>query len=267
MGDSLRLYFRYLGISIRSQMQYRASFIMLSIGDFVTTAAEFAAIWALFERFGQIKGWTLPEAALFYGMINMAFAVSESWARGFDSFAGTVRSGDFDRMLLRPRGTILQIAGTELQLFRIGRLTQGLAVLVWSSLALDVGWTLPRIALVVAAVLGGACLFSGLFIIQATICFWTTESLELMNVMTYGGGEAAQFPLTIYHEWFRRFFTYAVPLATVTYYPAIAIPGRADPLGTSRLFQYLSPLVGVLFLLAATRVWRVGVRHYHSTGS
>ena len=34
MVDSLVLYGRYLSVSFRSQMQYRASFIMLSLGHF-----------------------------------------------------------------------------------------------------------------------------------------------------------------------------------------------------------------------------------------
>ena len=32
MLDGLRLYGRYIDISFRSQMQYRASFVMLSVG-------------------------------------------------------------------------------------------------------------------------------------------------------------------------------------------------------------------------------------------
>ena len=36
MSD-LRLYFRYLGVSIRSQMEYRASMVMLSLGQLLLT--------------------------------------------------------------------------------------------------------------------------------------------------------------------------------------------------------------------------------------
>ena len=267
MLNALRLYSRYVGISIRAQMQYRASFIMFSLGHFVANGAEFLALWALFDRFGSLRGWTLGEVALFYGMISISFALAEAVARGFDNFAGTVRSGEFDRVLLRPRSTALQIAGRETQLHRIGRLSQGLVVLIWSGTALGITWTAPRIALAVAAVLGGACLFAGLFVLQATMCFWTIESLEIMNTMTYGGVETAQYPLTIYRDWFRKFFTYAVPLASVTYFPALAILGRTDPLGSSVTFQHLAPLIGVVFLLMALQVWKIGVRHYRSTGS
>jgi ABC-2 type transport system permease protein len=121
--------------------------------------------------------------------------------------------------------------------------------------------------LLVFALVGGACLFFSLFVLQATICFFTTESLELMNTMTYGGVESAQYPIAIYAPWFRRFFTFVVPLACVSYFPLLAILGRRDPLGSPFWFQCASPAAGVAFLLAALWIWRAGVRHYTSTGS
>ena len=263
MLDSLRLYARYIGISIRSQMEYRASFVMLSIANFVGTGIEFVAVWALFDRFKLLQGWTLPEAAMLYGMVNVAFAVAEGIGRGFDVFPYMVKSGDFDRLLLRPRSTVLQLLGQEFQLMRIGRLAQGLAVLLWSASALGLAWTPAKLALLVGSILGGACLFAGLFVIQATIAFWTIESLELMNTVTYGGVETAQFPLSIYRPWFRTFFTVVVPLACINYLPSLAILGR----GGAGLTHWLSPLVGLGFLIVMLQFWKVGVRHYCSTGS
>lgn len=267
MFDSVRLYARYLGISLRAQMQYRASFLTAVATRFLQTAVEFLAVLALFDRFGALRGWALAEVALLYGMINVAFAIAEGFGRGFDTFDRMVKTGEFDRILLRPRPTALQVAGVELQLLRLGRLLQGLLVLSWASLALDIAWTLPHIALLFVAVAGGACLFVGLFILQATLAFWTTETLEIANTVTYGGVETAQYPLAIYRPWFRTIFIYLVPLGAVSYFPAMAILGKADPLGSSTLFQWLAPLIGVAFLLAALRVWHVGVRHYRSTGS
>lgn len=150
---------------------------------------------------------------------------------------------------------------------RIGRFAQGFIVLLWSAGRLDLNWTLANLALLLLAIAGGACLFSGLFILQATMCFWTTESLEIVNCTTYGGVEAAQFPLTIYRPWFRAVFTFVIPLATINYFPAHAILGLHDTLGSTRLIQWLSPLAGVLFLVVCLQFWRFGVKHYTSTGS
>jgi len=267
MLNALRLYLRYVGLSLRGQMQHRASFVMLAIGQLMVTAIEFLGIWALFSRFGSLREWTLPEVALFYGMVHVAFALSEAVARGFDVFPGMVRTGEFDRVLLRPRTTALQIGAQHLQLTRVGRLSQGLVVLLYGAWALGIVWSPAKVALLAASVLGGACLFSGIFVLQATLAFWTIESLEIVNCTTYGGVEAAQFPLTIFRPWFRRAFTFLVPLATINYYPAHAIIGRPEPLGSPVLFQWLAPAVGVAFLAATLQLWRFGVRHYRSTGS
>jgi ABC-2 type transport system permease protein len=267
VAGSLSLYGRYIAVSLRAQMQYRASFIMLTLGHFLMTGLEFVGLLALFDRFGHLEGWSLPEVALFYGMINTAFALCDATSRGFDIFPALVRSGEFDRILLRPCSTVLQLAGQELTLRRFGRFAQGLFVLLWSAWTLEVPWNAGKICLLAGAILGGACLFYGLIVLQATLAFWSTESLELMNTMTYGGVETAQYPLTIYRDWFRRFFTYAVPLACVSYYPALAILERADSLGSSRLFQWLAPAIGAAFLAVSLQVWRIGVRHYRSTGS
>ena len=267
MLDAFRLYLRYIGVSFRGQMQYRASFVMLSIGQFLVTGIEFLGVWALFDRFGSLQGWTLPEVALFYGVVNVAFAIGDAMSRGFDLVGTLIKGGDFDRILLRPRSTALQLAGQELTLRRIGRFLQGLAVLLWAASALEVAWSPDRIALMVAAVIGGACLFFGLFVLQGAMAFWTVETLEIMNTVTYGGVETAQYPIVIYRPWFRKFFTFVVPLACVNYFPTLAVLGRPDPLGTPVLFQWLAPVVGVAFLIAALQVWKVGVRHYRSTGS
>ncbi|MHB1317592.1 MAG: ABC transporter permease [Anaerolineae bacterium] len=265
--DTLSLYWHYINVSVRSQMQYRASFLMMTLSTMLTSGLEFLSTWLLFDRFGSLAGWTLAEAAVLYGIVNLSFGLAEGIARGFDEFSIMIRSGSFDRVLLRPRGTALQIAGQHLQLMRLGRLTQGLIVFGWGARALAIVWTLPRAGLCLLAIAGGAALFSGLMVLQATFAFWSTESLEIFNTVTYGGVETTQYPLTIYRKDFRDFFTYVVPLATVTYFPALAILGRPDPLGSSLAFQYLSPLFGLGFLVISLQVWKIGVRHYHSTGS
>lgn len=267
MLDSARLYLRYIGISMRAQMQYKASFVLGSLGLFVVTLSEFVAVAALFARFGSLRGWTLPEAGLLYGIVSLAFASAESAARGFDLFPNMVKSGDFDRLLVRPRSTVLQLLGQEFQLMRVGRFAQGLIVLLWSAGKLGAIWTPAKVVLVISSVFGGTCMFAGLFVLQATIAFWTIESLEMMNTMTYGGVETAQFPLSIYAPWFRRFFTFVVPLACINFFPAMAILGRAESSGIPIAACWLAPLVGGLFLLVALQAWKVGVRHYRSTGS
>jgi ABC-2 type transport system permease protein len=267
MRNALRLYRHYARVSIRSQLQYRASFAMSVIGTFLVTVSEFVAVWALFDRFGQVRGWALPEIALFYGMISITWALCDAIGRGFDAFDTMIRAGDFDRILLRPRSTVLQLLGQELTLRRVGRLIQGMAVLGYAIAAGTIDWTGGRVVLLVASIACGVCVFLGLVVLQATTAFWTVDSLEVWNAFTYGGVTMSQYPLAIYRSWFRELFTYAVPLGCVNYFPGVAILGRADPLGTPAFVGWIAPLAGPAFLIVALQIWRIGVRHYRSTGS
>jgi ABC-2 type transport system permease protein len=265
--NSISLYFKLVAVSLKSQMQYRASFIMLTAGNFIATFVEFGAIAVLFSRFGSLRGWQIAEVAMFYGLISISYALSEAFGRGFDMFALQVISGEFDRTLLRPRATELQVLAHDFQLQRAGRLLQGLVVLIWSSINIGIDWDAARIALLFFSIVGGVMIFTGLFIMQAAMCFWSTQSLEVMNSFTYGGVEAGQWPLPIFKRWFANFFIFIVPLACVIYFPVLAILGKPDVLQFPLWFQWTSPLAGVFFLGVSLLVWKYGVRHYRSTGS
>lgn len=268
MKDSLNLYFRLLSISIRGQMQYRGSFLLYSAGHFLTTGVEALGVFALFARFGNLTAWNLEHVAVFYGVVNMAFAITEATARGFDIFgARLIRTGDFDRVLLRPRSSLHLVAGWELQLHRVGRMAQGLLVLCYGLYHIETSVTFTSIIMIFSALLGAILFFYGVLILQATMSFWTIESLEIVNTITYGGVEAAQYPMAIYKDDFRRFFTYVIPIACVAYYPLLPVLGIEDPIGTSRNFQILSPLAGAVFFMVSLFVWQLGVRYYKSTGS
>lgn len=262
------LFLRFAAASLRGQMRYPASALMLMLGNFLATGIEVVAVWALFHRFGAVQGWQLGEVAVFYGLVNTMFALASALGRGFDVL-GTdfLRTGAFDRLLLRPRTLALQLMGHELRLSRMGRLLQGLLVLGFATQQGAVSWTPEHLLLALLAIAGGVALFLGLLVLQATLAFWTVESLEVANVFTYGGVEAGRYPMALYTRWFRWLLTFIVPLACVAYYPALVLLERSDPLGAPGWWGWCSPLVGFLFLGLSFAIWRRGVRHYASTGS
>ena len=266
--SSLRLLTRLIAASLRAQAQYPASAIALTFGQFFATGIEILAVWALFDRFGSVQGWQLGEVAVFYGLVNVMYTIADVLTRGFDVL-GTdlIRTGEFDRLLLRPRALTLQLIGYDFRISRAGRMAQGLAVLLIGVQLTGMQWTAGTFALVLWAVTGGVALFIGLLMLQGTLSFWTIQSLELTNVLTYGGVQAAQYPLSIYDAWLRNMLIYVIPLACVAYFPVIRILGRADPLGSPAWIALVSPIAGFVLLGVSLLAWRYGVRHYTSTGS
>lgn len=260
----MKLYWKYIVILFKSQMQYLTSFWLLSFGQFLVPFSVFAGLYFMFERFGQIKGWEFQEVALCFSIIHMAFAISECFVRGFDSFSSMVVNGEFDRVLVRPRGTIIQVLGSKFEFTRVGRLAQSALVLTWAISQLSIDWTLPKVITLIFMVLSGVFIFSGIFMLAATMCFWTIQGLEVANIFTDGGKEMAQYPLDIYQKWVKRFFTFIIPFGCVNYLPLLYI---LDKTTGNDLAYMLAPAAGILFIVPCLLLWRVGVRHYRSTGS
>lgn len=266
--SGLRLLLRLVAASLRAQAQYPGSTIMLTVGQFLGNGIELLALWALFDRFGNVQGWHFGEVAVFFGLVHMMFALADLICRGFDVL-GTefLRTGDFDRVLLRPRAATLQLIAYDFRISRFGRFAQGLIVLLIGAKAAGVDWNATTIGITLWAMASGVALFFAIVVLQGALSFWTIESLEVVNVVTYGGVQAAQFPLSIYNSWLRGALTYVVPIACVAYFPILLVLGRMDPLGTPAWFGAVAPLAGFVFLGVAFIAWRFGVRHYTSTGS
>ena len=263
----LHMAFRYAAASLRSRMQYRSSFLMEALGHVMAAVTELVGIAALFGRFGSIRGWTLSEVALFYGVVHVVFAAAEGVGRGFDSLESHVKNGTFDRILLRPHPTLLQVLGAALAPETVGRLLLAGAVLAWALAALDGGPEVADIALLLWAFAGGVAAFLALLMLSAALSFWTTETMLIFAIVTKGGLETTQYPIAVFHRALRYLFLFLFPIGTVTYFPVVRVLGRPDPLGAPAGVAWLAPFAGFVFLLLVAGVWKLGVRHYTSTGS
>ena len=119
--SAVRLYLHYISIHIRSAMQYKTSFFLTTLGQFLFSFNVFMGITFMFQRFHEVKGFTYSEVLICYALVLVEFSLAEMFARGFDSFSGMVRHAEFDRVLVRPRNEILQVLGSKFELSRIGR--------------------------------------------------------------------------------------------------------------------------------------------------
>jgi ABC-2 type transport system permease protein len=260
----MKLYLKYVLVLLKVQMQYRVSFWLLSFGQFLVPLSVFAGLYFLFERFGSIKGWSFFEVALCFSVVHMAFSISECCARGFDSFSSLVSSGDFDRVLVRPRSTVVQVMGSKFEFTRVGRLLQSIGVLIWALFNLTVNWNVIRVTTLILMVISGVFIFAGIFILAATLCFWTIQGIEVANIFTDGGREMSQYPLNIYKKWLMRFFTFVIPFGCINYFPLMYVLSKVEE---NQVLYMLSPIYGILFIVPCIFAWRFGVKHYRSTGS
>lgn len=256
-----------LRAQVRSQTSYRASFTVDLLSSFWSTVFDVVTVLVLFRVTRQLGGFGVGEALVMVGLSACAFTTADLAVGNVERLRFYVRTGWFDTLLVRPLRPLPQLVLADLQLRRVGRIVVAAGVLVAALALAPIAWTPARLALAVLAPLAGTAFFAAIFVAGATVTFWWVESGEVANSLTYGGRDLTAYPMTIYGEVFRRVLGYGLGFAFVAYYPALVLLGRPDPLGLPAWVGWVSPAVALPVAGGAALLWRVGLRHYRSTGS
>jgi ABC-2 type transport system permease protein len=246
---------------------YRASFVVELFSNLGGTALDVLAVLVLFRVTRTLGGFGLPDALLMVALSSSSFAVADFVVGNIDKLKTYVRAGTLDAVLVRPLGAWLQLVLMDLPLRKAFRVVLAVTTLAVAIGIADIDWTPGRVALLIVAPPAGAVFFGAIFVLSASLAFWWVESGEVGNAFTYGGRDFTSYPISVYGGWFRAVFAYGLGFGFIAYHPALALLGRADPLGLPAWTGWLSPLVALVAAGAAAAVWRVGIRHYRSTGS
>ncbi|AGZ40152.1 ABC transporter permease [Actinoplanes friuliensis] len=263
----LRAYAALFGGQWRSLLSYRASFIVEMITNIGGTALDVLAVLVIFQATSTVAGFTLSQGLLIVSLSSCAFALADFTVGNIDRLKTYVRTGAMDAVLVRPLGVLMQLVLMDLPLRKALRLVVGFGVLAVALTVNPIDWTPARVTLLVITPLAGAVFFASIFVLSASLAFWWVDSGEVGSAFTYGGRDFTAYPTPVYAGWFRAVFAYGLGFGFVAYQPALALLGRADPLGLPTWAGFVSPLVALVAAALAAAVWRSGIRHYRSTGS
>ncbi|MEV6882170.1 ABC transporter permease [Streptomyces sp. NPDC051135] len=267
VAEGLRAYGLIAGMWIRSTMAYRTSFLLTAFGNFATNALDFVAILLMFSRVDALGGWSLPEVAFLYGLSGVSFGLADLAIGSMDRLGRRVRDGTLDTLLVRPAPVLAQVAADRFALRRLGRVTQGLLVLGYALVVVDVDWTAAKLLLMPVMLVGGAGIFCAVFVAAGAFQFVAQDASEVANAFTYGGTTLLQYPPAVFALDLVRGVTFVVPLAFVNWLPASHVLGRPYPLDLPGWAAFTTPLVAVACCAVAGLAWRAGLRSYRSTGS
>jgi len=224
--------------------------------------STFLGVYFMFYIFNDVDGFSYSQVLLCFAVVIMAFSFAEMLGRGFDQLPRMLANGEFDRALVRPRSALFQVIASRIHFVRLGATLQAAVVFCWAIPNSGVTWTWDKIFTLCLMVVCGSIIFYTLFLIQASFAFFTTEGLEFMNVLTYGGRDHGRYPYSIYGKEVLKFLTFVIPLALFQYYPLLYLLDIEQS-----VFYMLTPLLGLLFLIPGYAFFRFGLRHYKSTGS
>ncbi len=263
MRQELKVYGSLIRMHLLTGLEYKGWWLMVLQVMFVVISDPVATVF-LFSRFGSIGPWTMERIMLIYAIAVTSFGIAESLCRGFDYFPWKmIRTGDFDRLLLRPRTLFTQVAGSYFHIHRLSRVAAGLAVIFWSLSRQGISLDAAGGVILLLALLGGTLMYAGVFVFSSGVAFFTIKALDWIYIFTNASYQVTRCPIDFMPKALYRAFTFFLPMLLISYYPASAACGW----GEAAWKGYLALPAGGLFLLVSLMVWRIGVRHYQSTGS
>ncbi len=264
MGRYLHLLQIQLRASLLVAAQYRWDFV---IDGIVSIIWAFTNVVPLFVVYGSatspgIPGWNLSEALVVIGWFILLQGVLEGGINpGLAAVVEHIRKGTLDFVLLKPADAQFLVSTSRFALWRVANVATGLAIFAIAFSRLGRLPSLPgAVQALLLMVLAVATLYS-LWILIVSLAFYVVK-VDNLTYLFSSIFDAARWPATVFRGALHFVFTFVVPLALMTTYPAEALLGRLE------WSTLLSSLVGTLLLAAISRqVWMLSIRRYTSASS
>lgn len=261
-----RAYRLLLGSRIAAQVAYRRSFALDVVGQALIVGLELVEVLAIFHQVPALTGFGVADVIVMYGLASLGFSTADLLVGQLDRVGQYVRAGTLDVLLVRPLSVLGQLATSDVQARRFGRIALSVVALVAGLRAADVDWTPARVVLLVLTPVCGTVIFCAFWVAVSAALFFLVEGQEFTSAFTYGGHYLSQWPFSVFNLALARFFTFVLPNAFVAYLPAVAILGHTEPTGLPGWLAWGTPLAAVWMAGLAWVAWRAGLRRYVGAG-
>jgi ABC-2 type transport system permease protein len=262
MREYANILWLQLRTSLALAMQYRADFVIDAFVEVFWTITTFVPLFAVFGTRASVAGWTFGEALMVTGFFTLLQGVLEGAINpSMALVVEQIRKGTFDFVLLKPKDAQFLVSTSRVLPWRAVNVVTALALFGYGFHRLD---RAPAPVDVGAAILlfAAACaILYSLWMLSVSVAFYV---VKIDNLTFFFGAifDAARWPASIFRGALRILFTFVVPLAVMTTFPAEALLGRAGPA------KIAGAVVAAIVAFAASRaVWRRARGPYTSASS
>lgn len=257
-----RLVATHFRLSVLLAMQYRWNFFLDGLMSAFWTVTALVPLLLVFQERPVIAGWTYGEALV----VVAFFTLLEGVLKGAINPSLTmviehIRSGTLDFVLLKPADAQVLVSTARVLPFRVFNLFAAAAIFAYAFHELGRGPTWGGVAMAGVLLLGGVSVLYSLWIVVVAISF---RAVRIDNLKYFFEAlfDAARWPATVFKGVLALLFTFVIPIALMTTYPAEALLGRLEPW---RLVGGL--LLAVVFAGLSRALWTRSIRWYTSASS
>jgi ABC-2 type transport system permease protein len=261
----LSRYTRLLRIQLRTSvllaMQYRLDFIIDAVMGLFWSASALVPLLVLFSQRKSVAGWTWPEALIVVAWFTLLKGVLDGAIQpALINVVEHIRKGTLDFLLLKPVDAQFMVSTSRFEIWKGTDVVGGLALLVYALRTLG-RWPSVFGALTAVMLLAGAVLILySIWILVVSLAFYVVK-VDNLSYLFGSIYDAARWPSSIFRGFLALVFTFVIPLALMTTYPALALLGKLAPA------RAIAALGGaVVFAWVARVVWTRAIGHYTSAG-
>lgn len=262
LGWYVGLWLAYIRVNWLALMAYNVDFIISNVANLLRNIASILAVGIIFHHVGDIGGWRYEQVLYLYALAATGRAFWHLFFVSVLTISYNVRSGGFERLLVRPANVLFQLVADHLDNDDWGEAVTGLAVLTYSVQRLGLVHGSLDVLVIVLQVLSSVAIYFALHLAANTLAFWLIRA-RAADSLVWELDNFSRYPLSIYSRPLRGLLTWLVPFGFVNYYPAQVFFGT----GVLVRIGWLSPLVGLLAFALAYRFWEYGLSKYQGTGS
>ncbi len=258
----LRLALLQLKISAAAGMAYRADFVIEGVMALAAMGMTLLPLIVLYQDRETVAGWDQPSALVLMAYFMGLRAVLEGMiSPSIIDLVERIRSGAFDYVLLKPVDAQVMISASRFEPWKIFDLLGAIALATYAFWLRGEPPALVDLAVGALLFFGGVIAMYGLWIVCAAAAFWVVR-LDNLTFLLGAIFDVARWPVHVFRGVWRIVFTFIVPVAVMTTYPAMALLGQLDA-GTA-----IATIGGALALLVVGRlVWSAAIRNYTSASS
>ncbi|MGH9869655.1 MAG: ABC transporter permease [Candidatus Polarisedimenticolia bacterium] len=263
---SVPRYARLLGAQLRAStlmlLQYRYDFLVDGALEILWAATALVPIFVVFRARETVAGWSFGEALLVTGWFILLQGILEGAINpSLTSVVEHIRTGTLDFVLLKPADAQFLVSTARFQPWRATNVLTAGVVFVY---AFHLIGRPPSISGVLSAFLllfSSSLLLYSLWILVVSAAFYVVK-IDNLSVLFSSIFDAARWPSTVFRGVLAFVFTFVIPLALMTTYPALAMLGK---LRGSTLVLALAGAVA--FAVLARLVWLHSIGKYTSASS
>ncbi|HUL58672.1 MAG TPA: ABC-2 family transporter protein [Anaeromyxobacteraceae bacterium] len=259
-------YLRLLGVQLRASaataMQYRVEFLVEGALALFWTAWSLVPLLVVFGRRPSVAGWTFDEALVVMGWFTVMKGVLEGAVNpSLTTVVEHIRKGTLDFVLLKPADAQFLVSTAKFEPWRVVDVLGGVAIFAVAFHRMGRAPGAGEIAIALVLLVCASLVLYSLWILVVASAFYVVkvDNLSYLFVSIY---DAARWPVSVFRGVLRLVFTFVVPLALMTTFPALALLGRLSPLSAAQAF-----LGALLFAVLARMVWVRSIGKYTSASS